>query len=136
MAFEVRKIDPLDLQPRKAIGVQLPFSGQAVFNQTYQSKDVIKTNLINYFLTLRGERYLNPTFFTRLQEFLFDQLTEDKVRQIDALVRREVELYFPRVEPINISTIGDPNTNTVQFSMSYVVRDTNIEDELTINFEQ
>lgn len=136
MAFEIRKIDPLDLQPRKAIGVQLPFSGQAVFNQTYQSKDAIKTNLINYFLTLRGERYLNPTFFTRLQEFIFDQLTEDKVRQIDTLVRREIELYFPRVVPIGISTVGDPNTNTVQFSMSYVVRDTNIEDELTINFEQ
>ena len=32
MAFDVKKINPLDRQPRKAVGVNLPFSGQAVFN--------------------------------------------------------------------------------------------------------
>ena len=47
MAFNVKRIDPLDLQPRKAIGVSLPFSAPAVFKSTYQSKDAIKTNLIN-----------------------------------------------------------------------------------------
>ena len=51
MAFNIRKIDPIDLQPRKAVGVSLPFSGKAVFNSTFQTKDAIKTNLINYFLT-------------------------------------------------------------------------------------
>jgi uncharacterized protein len=136
MAFEVQKINPLDLQPRKAIGVQLPFSGRAVFNPTYQSRDAIKTNLINYFLTIRGERYLDPTFGTNLQALLFDQLTEDKVRQIDTLIRNEIRINFPRVEPVNISTIGDTNTGIVQFSMSYTVRDTNIEDEVVINFAQ
>ena len=43
MAFNVRKIDPIDLQPRKAVGVSLPFSGKAVFNSTFQTKDAIKT---------------------------------------------------------------------------------------------
>lgn len=136
MAFQVRKIDPLDLQPRKAVGVSLPFSGKAVFNSTYQSKDAIKTNLINYFLTSKGERYMNPEFGNQLQSLLFDQLTEDKVRQIDSLIRRDIQVYFPKVEPVEISTAGDPDTNTVQFSMSYVVRDSNIEDEVTINFLQ
>ena len=32
MAFNRRKINPLDLQPRKAIGVSLPLSGKSVFN--------------------------------------------------------------------------------------------------------
>tara|TARA_A100001201_G_scaffold133766_1_gene121044 strand:+ start:746 stop:1156 length:411 start_codon:yes stop_codon:yes gene_type:complete len=136
MPFEVKKIDPLDLQPRKAIGVKLPFSGQAVFNSTYTSAEAIKQNLINYFLTARGERYLNPTFGNALQNLLFDQLTEDKVVQIDALVRADLEFYFPRVEPVNIETTGDPDRNSVSFSMSYKVKDTNIEDELIINFEQ
>ena len=53
MPTEIRKIDPLDFQPRKEVGVSLPFSGKAVFNSTYHSKDAIKTNLINYFLTAR-----------------------------------------------------------------------------------
>jgi phage baseplate assembly protein W len=136
MAFEVKKIDPRDLQPRVAIGVKLPFSGKAVFNSTYTSAEAIKTNLINYFLTGRGERFMNPTFGNGLQTLLFDQLTEDKVKQIDALIKADLGYYFPRIEIINISTEGIPETNTVQFALSYKVKDTNIEDELSINFEQ
>lgn len=136
MPFEVRKIDPLDLQPRKAVGVKLPFSGVAVFNSTYTTAEAIKNNLINYFLTARGERYLNPLFGNGLQNLLFDNLTQDKVEQIDALIKADLEFYFPRVEVVEISTTGDPDRNSVDFSMSYKVKDTNIEDELLINFEQ
>ena len=136
MPFEVKKIDPLDLQPRKAVGVKLPFSGKAVFNQTFETKEAIKTNLINFFLTSRGERYLNPTFGNLLQNLLFEQLTQTKVNQIDEQVRNDLTTYFPRVEPIEISTIGNPETNTVSFSLSYRLRETDIEDELLINFEQ
>ena len=136
MAFEVKKIDPRDLQPRVAIGVGLPFSGKAIFNSTYTSAEAIKNNLINYFLTGTGERYMNPTFGNGLQTLLFDQLTEGKIQQIDAVIKADLEFFFPRVEVVNINTEGIPDRNTVEFSMSYRVRETNIEDELTINFEQ
>ena len=136
MAFEVKKIAPIDLEPRKAVGVSLPFSGKAVFNQTFETKQAIKTNLINFFLTSRGERYLNPTFGNLLQNLLFEQLTQDKVRQIDEQVRNDLGLFFPRVQPVEITTLGNPNNNTVSFKLSYKLRDTDIEDELLINFEQ
>ena len=136
MAFEIKKIDPRDLQPRVAIGVKLPFSGKAVFNSTFTSAEAIKNNLINYFLTGKEERYMNPTFGNGLQTLLFDQLTESKVAQIDALIKADLEAFFPRVEVVNIQTQGDPETNTVAFAMSYRVKETNIEDELVINFEQ
>ena len=136
MAFEIKKIDPRDLQPRVAIGVKLPFSGKAVFNSTFTSAEAIKNNLINYFLAGKGERFLNPTFGNALQSLLFDQLTESKVAQIDALVEADLEAFFPRVAVDKIQTVGDPDTNTVSFSMSYRVKETNIEDELVINFEQ
>ena len=136
MPFEVKKIDPLDLQPRKAVGINLPFSGKAVFNSNYQTRDAIKTNLINYFLTFKGERYLNPTFGNGLQKLLFDQLTEDKVKVIDSEIKKDLSFYFPKVIASDISTIGIPDTNTVQFTLKYSVADTNIEDEVVINFEQ
>ena len=136
MAFEIKKIDPIDLQPRKAVGVSLPFSGKAVFNQTFETKQAIKTNLINYFLTGKGERYLNPTFGNQLQNLLFEQLTQDNVKEIDQLVRNDLEFYFPRVEPVEINTLGDADKNTVSFSLKYKLRDTDIEDEVVINFEQ
>ena len=121
MAFNVRKIDPIDLQPRKAVGVSLPFSGKAVFNSTFQTKDAIKTNLINYFLTSRGERYLNPDFGNQLQTLLFDNLTEDKVEQIDALIKEDLRIFFPKVQPVEVKTVGDADNNTVQFSLKYKI---------------
>lgn len=136
MPFEVKKIDPLDLQPRKAVGFNLPFSGKSVFNVNYATEDAIKTNLIHYFLTGRGERFLNVNFGNALRRLVFDQLTENKVKEIDALVKADLAFYFPRVEPIEINTVGIPDNNTVQFSMKYKVKDTNIEDEVVINFEQ
>ena len=51
MAFDAKKINPIDLKPRVAVGVDIPFSGKAVFNQTFQTVDAIKANLINYLLT-------------------------------------------------------------------------------------
>ncbi len=136
MAINSVKIDPLDLQPRKAVGIKLPFSGDAVFNSTYQTRDAIKTNLINYFLTSKGERYLNVEFGNGLQALLFDQLTEDKVQEIDQKIKQDLAIYFPRVQASKIETEGLPDTNTVQFSMKYQVQDTNIEDEIILNFEQ
>ena len=136
MAFEIKKIEPIDLQPRKAVGVSLPFSGKAVFNQTFETKQAVKTNLINYFLTSRGERYLNPTFGNRLQNLLFEQLTQDKVTEINELVKNDLELFFPKVEPVQINTIGNADKNTISFSLKYKLRDTDIEDEVVINFEQ
>jgi phage baseplate assembly protein W len=136
MAFEVKKIDPLDLQPRKAVGLKLPFSGKSVFNVNYTTEEAIKTNLIHYFLTGRGERFLNIEFGNGLQRLIFDQLTEDKVREIDATVKADLNFYFPRVEPLSIETVGIPDNNTVQFTMRYKVKNTNIEDEVVINFEQ
>ena len=50
MPFEVKKINPIDRQPRKAVGVSIPFSGKAVFNQTFETKEALKSNIINYLL--------------------------------------------------------------------------------------
>jgi len=136
MAYEVKKINPLDLQPRKAIGVSLPFSGAAVFNSTYESKDAVKYNLVNYFLTGLGERYLNPTFGTPLRNLLFENITEDKIDDIKNVVKQGLDLYFPRVVPSVLEVQATPDNNTVVLLMRYSISDTNIEDELVINFEQ
>jgi hypothetical protein len=42
MAFNPQQIFPIDLNPNKAIGVNLPFNGPAVFIQIILTKDAIK----------------------------------------------------------------------------------------------
>lgn len=136
MAFEVRKIDPLDLRPSKGVGVSLPFTGPAVFNTTYETKDAIKTNIINFFLTGVGERFLNPTFGSGLRNLLFDQLTQDKIDQIKDIIQEGLNLYFPRVITTDMQLNAEPDTNSVFLILAYKISETNIEDSLVINFEQ
>lgn len=136
MAFNSRKINPLDLQPRKAVGVSLPLSGKAVFNSTYETKDAIRTNLINYFLTGQGERYLNPSFGTTIRNLMFENIDQNMVDRVKSTVRRGLNEYFPRVVPTDFQVLGTPDTNTVTLLLRYAIQDTNIEDEVVINFEQ
>ena len=136
MAFNTKKINPLDLQPRKAIGVSLPLSGKAVFNSTYQTKDAIRTTLINYFLTGVSERYLNPSFGSPLRELMFNNITAEFNTEIESVVRRGISEYFPSVQPTAIQVNPNPDRNTVTLFLRYAIRDTNIEDEVVINFEQ
>lgn len=136
MAFETKKINPLDLQPRKAVGVAIPFSGKAVFNSTYETKEAIKANLINYILTGKGERYHNPTFGSGIRNLLFENINRDNLTDLEFLVRDAIERYFPKLEILNINLQGAPDSNLVSFTLSFRLIDTQIEDEITINFEQ
>jgi phage baseplate assembly protein W len=136
MAYNVGKISPIDFEKSTAVGLSLPFSGLAVFNQTYTSQEAIKTNIINFFLTGVGERYMNPTFGTRLRNLLFEQIEAEVIEDLKDTIREDMGIYFPTVEIRNLSLIAYPDYNTVTFTISYAVENTNIEDEVVINFEQ
>jgi|TARA_R100000027_G_C2195822_1_gene78383 phage baseplate assembly protein W len=135
MAIEFKKIMPIDLEPRKAVGLDLPFSGNAVFNSTFQTKDAIKANLINYFLTTPGERFFNVDFGAGLRELLFEQIDDDTLEEIKMKIQDDLKNFFPRVKPTSINLIGEPDKNTITFSMRYAIADSNINDTILINFE-
>lgn len=134
MAFQVQKIHPLDLQPRKAVGIKLPFSADDVFTLNYSTQEAIKTNIINYFLTGKGERYLNPDFGSNIRTYLFEQLTSDTRDILYFEVQRGLSEWFPSVDLINVEVQLDPDTNTVLLEIRYSIKNTNIEDQLVINF--
>ena len=136
MAFDYQKIDPLDLQPRKAVGVSLPFSAKSVFTSTYQTKDAIRTNLINYFLTNKGERYLNPTFGSDIRKRIFENIGQDEVDDIKDIISTEIAANFPRVITTRVQVTSQPDNNLITIYIQYRVDETNIEDELLINIEQ
>lgn len=136
MAYKVQRINPLDLQPRKAVGVALPFSGRAVFNSTYTTKDAIRNNIINYFLTGKNERVFNVNFGSGLRNFLYEAITADNIESVKASIRTDLDLYFPRVIVKALNLKAYPDQNLINFHLSYSVSETNIVDEVSINFEQ
>ena len=50
MPFNQQQISPIDFNPSAAVGIDLPFNGNAVFKSNFQTQNAIKNNLINYFL--------------------------------------------------------------------------------------
>jgi phage baseplate assembly protein W len=130
------RINPLDLKPNTAIGVNIPFNGNAVFRSTYTSKDATRANLINFFLTNQNERLFNPFFGANLRKQIFEQLTKNTIDGLDDLITNSLEIYFPRVIVNELKLTPDPDSNTLYIFLSYKISETNIEDQLTLSFVQ
>ena len=135
MAFEAKRIEPIDLEPRKAVGVSLPFSGKAVFNSTYETKEAIKSNLINFILTGKGERYMNPTFGSGIRNLIFENINRSTTDTVEFILRDALRSYFPSLSISEINIDRKEDSNLVTFSLRYQIKNTQTEDELTINFE-
>jgi phage baseplate assembly protein W len=133
MATIVPKIFPADTQPRVAIGVSVPFSGPAVFNSTYQTKDQIKSNLINYFLTNKGERYLNPNFGGNLRATLFEQISEQTLSGLEVQIQADLSVFFPMVRVISLQVKEIINENIINVILDYSVYNSPTEN-IELNF--
>jgi phage baseplate assembly protein W len=133
MATIVPKIFPVDTQPRVAIGVSVPFSGPAVFNSTYQTKDQIKSNLINYFLTNKGERYLNPNFGGNLRATLFEQISEQTLSGLEVQIQADLSVFFPMVRVISLQVKEIINENIINVILDYSVYNSPTEN-IELNF--
>ena len=134
MAYRINKVNPLDLQARKAIGVNLPFSVDEVFSSNYKSKDAIKNNLINYMLTGKKERFMNPTFGSGLRNLLFEQINSQRLDSLAETIAQEISVIFPKIAVQYIKINPDTDRNSIELVMSYQIKYTNIADTVSINF--
>ena len=134
MAFGAKKIFPIDTQPGTAVGVDIPFNAPAVFKPNYTTQASIKNNLINFFLTNKNERYLNPTFGGDLRAFIFQQITNGNIEGLKSDIQSQLKTYFPNVnvDSLNVDFITDENQITV--ALTYNIINTGISDNINITF--
>ena len=133
MAYIVRNVDILDLKPSTGVGISLPFNGPTGINTTFTTKDAIKSNLLNFILTGKRERIMNPGFGSGIRDVIFQPITENLIDEIENLILGGVETYFPQVQINNLNVQLSPNNLTVTINLNYSIINTNIEDELQIN---
>ena len=134
MAFNARKIYPIDTKPSTAVGIDIPFNGNAVFNSTYLTKDAIKANLINYFLTNQNERYLNNGFGANLKAFIFEQINNDNTSFLKQDIQTKISQYFSNINLVDLTINQYPDTNAIGIILIYNIPNTNISDKLEITF--
>lgn len=134
MAFGAKKIFPIDRNPRVAVGVKIPFSAPSVFTSTYTTKDAIKTNLVNFFLTNTNERYLNPTFGGNLRGFVFEQIDSVDLDFLKSNIQSQLSSYFPSVQVDRLEILKYADQNQITVMLDYSILDTGITDVLQISF--
>lgn len=134
MAFNPQLINPIDLNPNLAVGVNLPFSGPSVFTSSYLTSQALKNNLINYFLTNPGEIPLNPTFGGGLRSFIFQQISEDSLDGLEENIGLKLETYFPNVIINSLEVLKKDDENSVVVQLKYSIANSNINDNLTFQF--
>jgi phage baseplate assembly protein W len=135
MAFGAIKKFPNDTRPRVGIGVDIPFSAGGVFTPNYTTRESIKNNLVNYFLTNPGERPANPLFGGGLRGFIFQQMADENLDFLKEDIGQKLSTFFPNVIVNNVSVVGNYDNNEVVVNIKYAVANTGIEDELNLSFQ-
>jgi phage baseplate assembly protein W len=131
---QIVRVDPLDLQRSRAIGISIPFNGGGVFKSTLSTQAQIKSNLINLLLTSRGERILNPTFGSDFKRLLFEPLTDILLDRIKENVLLSVNTYIPQITVTGMDIVPNTESNSVTASVSYTIRLSNTKDKILIDF--
>lgn len=135
MAYNVRRINTLDLRPSTGVGVAIPFNNPSVFTTVYTTSEQLKYNIINYLLTDRGERIFSPTFGAGLRSSLFEQITTDASEALLTTLRSGLEYNFPGIEVIDLNVTPDPDSNLIYINFSYRIRRNNQTDTITLNIQ-
>jgi len=123
---------PIDLDNRKIVGFRFPLNGNAVFNPTYQTKDQIKANLINYMLTNKGERIFNPEFGANLRDYVFNIIDTKDQDEIKQRIQGDIKLYFPDVVINELKFNNQTDKHIVNLILNYSIRSFGIEDNINI----
>ena len=113
MAFRIPNKFVVDVDARQAVGVSIPFSSNSVFTQTFTTAEQTKSNLINYLLTNKGERVLNPNYGGNLRALLFEQISNTTLEGIQIKLSNDLQSKFPYVNVKQLVITPIENINTI-----------------------
>jgi len=135
VAYNLRKISPIDLKPSTGVGVKLPFMAENVFTTVYTTKEQLKYNIINYMLTDLGERPMNPNFGMGLRSRLFESITQDTLEDMKQSIQSQIEYMFPNVQITKLDLIGSPDIGTINIQFSYTIKSSKETDGILLKIQ-
>ena len=135
MAQIINNVFPTPNSGSAALGFSFPFSGRAVFNPTYTTREVVKTNLINWLLTNKGERVFRPTFGANLRALLWEGINEGTTSALEATIQDNIASNFPTIEVKKIQFNNQTDKNTINFVLDYEVHNIGETDQVNIELQ-
>lgn len=76
------------------------------FVQLKQDRDLVRENIKRVLLTLPGERVGNPTFGSRVREYLFN-FSNILLEDLEQVIISAISIWEPRVNILNIDIVVD-----------------------------
>lgn len=137
MPYRIGRPQSREVLGRKALGVRFPFNAPGVFSSSYRTLDAYKNNILNYFLTAKGERYLNPAFGNTIARYLFEStLSPEEIQYLRNQILVDLGNYFPRLVVKSLEITQYEVEQILQISLRFTVENLGMEDEVTINYNQ
>ena len=137
MAQQEYRYHPLDFEPDVAIGVLLPFngnapgrthnqhyasgsqSGTAIFASSYSTEEQAISNLKNLLLTRKGERFMQPDFGTQIIDSLFEQSTDDLEVTLQDGLNEDIALRLPYILVDDIIVARSIDEHLINISLHF-----------------
>jgi len=131
---QIYRLNPQDLGQPKGIGISVLYSNNtSVFNPTITTKDQIKSNLINYVLTNKGERLYDPNFGGDVRRAIFEANDDLTFDAIATRLEEEILQYVPNIILQSIIIKRDPDINLVNIIINYQLDQNN--QQVVINVQ-
>lgn len=91
----------------------------------------IRESLTILLSTLVGERLYHPDFGCDLKKFMFEEVDNSLVTEIQEMIAAAIYTYEPRVEVLEITvTEEEKNGTTLVINISYFIHATNREESM------
>lgn len=131
---QIYRLNPQDFGQPKGIGISVLYSNNtSVFNSTITTKDQIKSNLINYVLTNKGERLYDPNFGGDIRRAIFEANDDLTFDSIAARLEKEILAYVPNIILQSIIIKRAPDENLVNIIINYQLNQQN--QQVVVNVE-
>ena len=128
------RINPIDQQENRAIGVRFPFNADAVFFSTYTTAEQVKSNLLSIVLTEPGERIFRPNFGVGLRNYLFENFIDQEDLKIR--IEEQVNRYLPQINLLRVTVNKSLDSHELNVEIFYSLKVNQEEDAIQINFSQ
>jgi len=93
----------------------------------------IENSIVNLFTSFPGDKVLNPEFGVNLNQYLFLPCTDTTAETIGNIIKNQILLQEPRVKPVEIVVLADPEND--QYNINMVLEVPFINNNTTINFK-
>jgi len=108
------------------IGIDLPIrrgnDKEGFFATTSTTIEAVKNNIRNLLNTNQGERLFQPNIGINLRQYLFGQITEETLLQIQESISSTFNFWLPFVQIQNINLKNGTNANSIVIDILFNIK--------------